>query len=228
MSMIKTNTKPLSVNPKIMLLYGAPKVGKTTMLSKLDDCLIVDTESGSNMVSGTIARCSSREELFALLQELNTREDKFKYIALDTIDNIADWADSAVCEEEGVRAVQDLPFGKGFGLVRSKVMRTIETFSELTENLIIIGHRKVAYAVTDGSTLVIPESLDLTGKTKNLIMSKCDAIGYMYRGEEGDLRVSFNSNNAIEAGSRCEHLKGEDFPFEWNSIYKESTNEVAS
>ena len=56
MSMIKTNTKPLSVNPKIMLLYGAPKVGKTTMLSKLDDCLIVDTESGSNMVSGTIAR----------------------------------------------------------------------------------------------------------------------------------------------------------------------------
>ena len=112
MSMIKTNTKPLSVNPKIMLLYGAPKVGKTTMLSKLDECLIVDTEGGSNMVSGTIAKCSSREDLFALLQELNTREDKFKYIALDTIDNIADWADFSVCKEENVSAVQDLPFGK--------------------------------------------------------------------------------------------------------------------
>ena len=42
--------KALSVNPKILLLYGAPKVGKTTMLSELDKCLILDTEDGSRMI----------------------------------------------------------------------------------------------------------------------------------------------------------------------------------
>ena len=180
------------------------------------------------MISGTIASCNSRADVIALLEELNKSKKEYKYIALDTIDNMADWAEYTVCEEEGVRAIADLPFGKGFGLVRQKVMNTIDVFSKLTKHLIIIGHRKVAYAVTDGSTLVIPESLDLTGKTKNLIMSKSDAIGYIYRGEEEDLRVSFNANNAIEAGSRCEHLKGKDFPFEWNSIYKEKADEMDS
>ena len=54
MSLIMSNRKAISSNPKIMLLYGAPKVGKTTTLSQLDDCLIVDTEKGSHMVDGTI------------------------------------------------------------------------------------------------------------------------------------------------------------------------------
>ena len=221
MSLIKTNRKAISSNPKIMLLYGAPKVGKTTTLSQLDNCLIVDTEQGSHMIDGTIAECRSRQDLISLLEELIDIKTQYKYIALDTIDNIADWAEYSVCEEENVRAVQDLPFGKGFGLVRQKVMNTIDAFSRITDHLIIIGHRKVAYAVADGSNLVVPESLDLTGKTKNLIMSKCDAIGYVYR-DEDDLRVSFKANDAVEAGSRCPHLKGQDVKFEWSNIYKEN------
>ena len=40
-------------------------------------------------------------------------------------------------------------------------------------------------------------------------MAACDAIGYMYRDEEDQLMVSFKSKQAIEAGSRCNHLKGE-------------------
>ena len=223
MSMIMSNRKVISTDPKIMLLYGAPKVGKTTVLSGLEGCLIVDTEQGSNMISGTIAQCSSREDLITLLEELIDAEENYKYIALDTIDNVADWAEYSVCKEENVSAVQDLPFGKGFGLVRQKVMNTIDAFAKVTDHLIIIGHRKVAYSVADGSNIVIPESLDLTGKTKNLIMSKCDAIGYVYR-DEDDLRVSFKANDAIEAGSRCPHLKGNDVPFLWDEIYKGDTN----
>ena len=105
-------------------------------------------------------------------------------------------------------------------MVREKVVQTVEAFRNVTEHLIIIGHRKVAYAVTDGSTIVIPESLDLTGKLKNVIMSGADAIGYVYRNED-ELMVSFKANDAIEAGSRCPHLKGKEMKFEWKNIYKE-------
>ena len=34
-------------DPLIMLFYGPPKVGKTTVLSQLDDCLIIDLEDGT-------------------------------------------------------------------------------------------------------------------------------------------------------------------------------------
>ena len=52
-------------------------------------------------------------------------------------------------------------------------------------------------------------------------MSSCDAIGYVYRNDKEDLMVSFKANEAIEAGSRCAHLKGKEVKFEWKNIYKE-------
>jgi hypothetical protein len=106
-------------------------------------------------------------------------------------------------------------------MVRDKVTKTIQHFKEVTDHLIIIGHRKVAYAVTEGNPIVIPESIDLTGKLKNVVMAACDAIGYVYRDDEEKLMVSFKANEAIEAGSRCKHLKGKNVKFEWKNIYKE-------
>ena len=50
MKLKKEKRKAVSINPSTLLLYGAPKVGNTTMLSQLDDCLIIDTEKGSHMV----------------------------------------------------------------------------------------------------------------------------------------------------------------------------------
>ena len=218
----KIKRKVVSINPSSLLLYGAPKVGKTSMLSSLDDCLIIDTEKGARMIEGYIQEVNSRDELINTLIDIKDSKDvSYKYIAIDTIDKVAEWAERRVCEEEGVKSIADLAFGKGYGLVREKVTKTVSAFKEVAEHLIIIGHRKVAYAVTEGNPIVVPESLDLTGKLKNVIMSSCDAIGYVYRNDKEQLMVSFKANEAIEAGSRCAHLKGKEVKFEWKNIYKE-------
>ena len=39
MALKKVKRKAVSQNPKIMLLYGAPKVGKTTALSQLNELI---------------------------------------------------------------------------------------------------------------------------------------------------------------------------------------------
>jgi len=222
MKISKERRLAVSTNPGIMLLYGAPKVGKTSMLSKLDDCLIIDTERGARMVDGTILEVGNRDGLVDILKSLKgEKAPTFKYIAIDTIDKVAEWAEHTVCAEENVTSIADLAFGKGYGMVREKVINTIDAFNLLCEHLIVIGHRKVAYAVTEGNQIVIPESLDLTGKLKNVVMSTCDAIGYVYREEDDTLMVSFKANNAIEAGSRSPHLKGKVVKFEWKNIYKE-------
>ena len=220
MALKKVKRKAVSNNPKTMLLYGAPKVGKTTALSKLDDCLIIDTEGGANMIEGYVESVKNRAELIALLKEAQEGHE-YKYVAIDTIDRIATWADKAVCEEESVSAVQDLPFGKGFGLVREKVLNTIHFLKEIFPHVIIIGHRKWARAIVDGKAMVEPESLDLTGKLKNMLMADCDAIGYVYRDDENKkLMVSFQANEALEAGSRSPHLRGKEMELNWKLIYK--------
>ena len=222
MTLKKVKRKAISQNPKTMLLYGAPKVGKTTALSELDDCLIIDTEGGADMIEGYVETVKNRGDLIELLKSAQEGHD-YKYAAIDTIDKVALWAEKAVCEEENVSSIQDLAFGKGFGLVREKVLNTVQILKEIFPHVIIIGHRKWARAVVDSKAIVEPESLDLTGKLKNMLMADCDAIGYVYRDDEkGNLMVSFKANEALEAGSRSPHLKGKDMKLTWNNIYKES------
>ena len=211
--------KAVSQNPSTLLIYGPPKIGKTTMLSRLDKCLIIDTESGSNMVEGHILNANNRKELIDILKQAREGHE-FKYIAIDTIDKVVQWAEEAVCIENSVQALADLPFGKGWGLARDKVMNTIHAFRDVCDHLIIVGHRKTAKAVIEGQGLVEPESLDITGRLKNMIMSDSDAIGYIYRDEDEQLMISFKPNDSLEAGSRSAHLRGQVLPFDWTKIYK--------
>ena len=180
MALKKTKRKPLAVNPKILLLYGPPKVGKTTVLSQLNDCLVIDTEEGSHMLEGYFTK-----------------------------EVVSEWQ---------VDDIADLPYGKGYGMVRERTMNNIRKLQSLCPQTIIVGHRKTAAAV-DNSTAVDPETLDLSGKLRNQIMAQSDAIGYMFRDDEDKLMVSFKAAHAVEAGSRCEHLKGKVFPFDWKKIY---------
>jgi stage III sporulation protein SpoIIIAA len=223
MALKKVKRKAISENPKVMLLYGAPKVGKTTALSQLEDCLIIDTEQGANMLNGYIEQVNTREDLIVLLKEASDGHD-YKYVAIDTIDKVAEWAEEAVCREEQVSAIQDLAYGKGFGMVRERVLNTIKAVKNIFPHVIIIGHRKWARAVVDSKAIVEPESLDLTGKLKNMLMADCDAIGYVYRDDEkGNLMVSFKANEALEAGSRSPHLRGKEIKLNWKEIYKEES-----
>ena len=197
MALKKVKRKAVSNNPKSLLLYGAPKVGKTTALSQLKDCLIIDTEGGANMIEGFIESVKNRGELINLLKEAQEGHE-FKYVAIDTIDKIAVWAEKAVCEEENVSAVQDLAFGKGFALVREKVLNTVQFLKEIFPHVILVGHRKWARLMADS-----------------------DAIGYVFRDEEKNkLMVTFKSNEALEAGSRSPHLRGKEIELKWNLIYK--------
>ena len=220
MALKKVKRKAISENPKKLLLYGAPKVGKTTALSQLKDCLIIDTEQGANMIEGYVESVNSREELITLLKEAQQGHE-YSYAAIDTIDKIAEWAEKAVCKDENVANIADLAYGKGFGMVREKVLNTVHFLKEIFPHVIIIGHRKWARAIVDSKAIVEPESLDLTGKLKNMLMADCDAIGYVYRDEDKKkLMVTFKSNEALEAGSRSPHLKGKDIELKWNLIYK--------
>ena len=183
-----------------------------------DDDGIVASEFGGKAKFGESEYTIDLTELIDILKQAREGHE-VTYIAIDTIDKVVQWAEEAVCVENSVQALADLPFGKGWGLARDKVMNTIHAFKDVCDHLIIVGHRKTAKAVVEGQATVEPESLDITGRLKNMIMSDSDAIGYIYRDEEENLMISFKSNDALEAGSRSPHLRGQVLPFDWNKIY---------
>ena len=226
--LIEVREAPRSENPGLLLLYGAKKAGKTTKLGELDNCLIIDTENGANFISGHIASINSlaeTRELCNFLFEQKKKGKTYNYIAIDTLNKVVEWIEESIVTEYNdnnsakIEYFGDLAFGKGHGMVRNKVDKLIETFRALSNVVILVGHNKLASALSENSTLVDPASLDLTGKLKNMIMAKCDSIGFVFRNDENELQISFQANNALEAGSRSPHLKGQVIPFDWSNIF---------
>jgi hypothetical protein len=218
---LPTTRQPASrKSPRLLTIFGQSKVGKTTTLADLDNCLIIDTEQGTEMVEAMKVGANNLQDFMAVLKAIKAKEEKYDYLALDTIDNIVLWMEEFVCKSEGVKTIGDLDFGKGYAMVRDNVMKILGQLKPLAaKGVILVGHRKKTLIANETDIKVNTSSLDLSGKLKNFIMADSDAIGYVFRDAEGALKVSFMADDETEAGARCVHLRGQVVDFDWSNIF---------
>lgn len=74
-----------TTNPKNLIMFGLPKVGKTTVLSALPKCLIVDMERGSDYVEAFSVKARTYADLFEIAKLIRQSPDQFDFVALDTV-----------------------------------------------------------------------------------------------------------------------------------------------
>ena len=230
MELPKSKVGAVRKSPKNMVIYGPPKIGKTTALSQLDNCLIIDLEEGSDMVEALKIKVTNLIELAEVGKKIMQNKKPYKYVAVDTVTKLEEW-----CETEGKKIYKDTPMGKNFDkdnkgisvlslpngagylYLRIAFKRWIDRLNKLADHVILVGHLKDKMLDKKGKE-VSSKDLDLTGKIKQITCANADAIGYIYR--EGDnTMISFNSMNDITAGSRCDHLKGQDMKLDWTQIF---------
>lgn len=226
----KQVVKAARKSPKNMIIYGPPKIGKTTALSQLENCLIIDLEDGSDMVDALKIKVNSLAELAKVGQAIISEGKPYKYIAIDTITQLEVW-----CEEEAKTMYQATPMGKNFDqqnkgvsvltlpqgagylYLRKAFMKWFFRLSKLADHVIFVGHLKDKYLTKNGKE-VKANDLSLSGKLREITCANADAIGLVYRGQE-TTKISFDSTNDDTAGSRCEHLRGLDAELDWSKIF---------
>lgn len=220
MELPSKKTKAVIQDPKFLLLYGSPKAGKTSTLAKLDNCLIIDTEQGTDYVEALKVNINSLTAYTTMSKAFAATDVKYDYIALDTIDNLATWVEQYVCKQNNVATIGDMEYGKGFALVREAVIKAIMKLQEFaSKGIIVVGHTKTNTIIDEDHNKVINmNELNLTGKLKNELMANADAIGFVFR-EEGKLKISFKSGEVATTGSRCHHLADQILEFNWKNIY---------
>jgi hypothetical protein len=114
---LPTEVTPASrINAKNLLLFGLPKSGKTTSLTGLKNCLVVDTEEGSDFVAltkiappkhfGPVAKMKWLKDLAATIRKAGCPYD---YVVIDTLTQIDEWA-----EWSGTKKYMDSIAGKKF------------------------------------------------------------------------------------------------------------------
>ena len=76
--MVTLPTKPIPAetqDPKNLIIFGLPKVGKTTVLSTLENNLILDFENGSDYVDALKIKIASLKDLKETIKAIEDAEN---------------------------------------------------------------------------------------------------------------------------------------------------------
>jgi len=215
------------VNPKQLLLYGNPKVGKSTALAALDNCLIIDVENGTNFLDAlkiNVLELAKKEEksplavvkgIINLIRAHNKENGGFlyKFIAMDTVSELENivlplannlYKNTSMGKNWQGDDVTLLPNGAGFRFSRLALAMVINELEDICETLIIIGHMKDKLIGKAGEEMN-ERGLALTGQMARIVASKVDAVGYIYR-KDNQTIVDFTATETMVCGGRCDHL----------------------
>lgn len=218
----KEKSKPKVQNPRFLILFGKPKSGKTTLVSKLDNCLIIDLEGGSEFLEALSVQARSVTDLGniagAIRTEIQEKGNKpYKYIAIDNASRLEEmcmsyavqlYKQTPMGKSYNGSDVRTLPNGSGYLYLQQAVRKVIDMFRGLCDNFILIGHLKDKMINKDGEELS-EMSLDLVGKLANIICGEADAVGYVYR-KKNKTRVSFEGGDNSVREARAPHLRGQN------------------
>lgn len=242
---LPTNKIPAETqDPKYLILFGLPKVGKTTVLSTLDNNLILDFENGSTYVDALKIKIDSLQTLKETIKAIKEAGRPYKYITIDTITAVEEMAkpvalnlykNSPVYSDRyaNVTDITRLPNGSGYTFLRQAVEAIVDLIASATDNIIICGHVRDA-SLNDNLDGTVKD-LDLTGKLKRILSARSDAIGFVHRDDDSNLCINFGQDGEILTGARPKHLANQDivvaernedgtFTSHWERIYPSLNN----
>lgn len=235
----KKPIKAISKSPANLVIFSKIKVGKTSNLLQLPKSLLIDLEKGSSYFDGVKLVASNVSDILKigkmiLAEKAETGQNPYDYLILDTLsglermcENYAEtlysrkaigksWfkkdATGAYTKDSGkvqYGNILNMPNGAGYAFLREAMTNIIEYVKTLAPRVIFTCHLKSVLTDKGGAEFNSSE-IDLVGKTKNIISSQSDAIGYLYRSTDNQNILSFLTTDAITCGARPVHLRNKE------------------
>lgn len=234
--------KAESHSPRNLIIFSKPKVGKSTLLAELDNCLLLDLEGGTDYLDALKVKATSIPEINEIGKAILDAGKPYKYIAIDTITALEEmclpYAEKLYSETpmgknwftEGktkYRSILNMPQGAGYPWLRIAFTKVVDYIKTWAPHIILVGHLKDNMLNKDGAEFNSMD-LNLTGKLKLIASSNSDAIGYLYR--KGDQNIlTFKTSDEVACGARPPHLRNaeiviselteEGLKTHWDKIY---------
>lgn len=136
----KPTKKVTALSAYSILLYGDPKVGKSTLASQFPDALFLATEAGLNALEVFQVPVDSWDKFLNAMAEIAGGHHTFKTIVVDTVGNLFKFCSDYICKKNGIKHESELEWGKGWQMVRDEFLRVITKLTLLPYGVVFIGH----------------------------------------------------------------------------------------
>ena len=170
----------------------------------------------------------------------------YDYVAIDTFKQVDEWAEFSATykymnsitgqefkrdksgqmlnpDDPDYETVHNIPNGYGYRLSRQEMIDIYELTKDLGRICTIyvchVSDKSVVSKISNQE--VVTRDISLTGKVKDIVGRRVDAIGYVYN-QEGTTMISFKGNEEKIGGIRARHIVGYDGPLLWDRIFIKS------
>lgn len=220
-------------SPRNLVIFSKPKAGKTSAFAKLPNALILDLESGTDLLAAIKIKASSVEEIKAIGEQIKAEGYPYDYIIIDTMTRLEEicvpYAEILYSktsmgknwfkkDENGNYAadsgkaiygnILNMPQGSGYAYLREGLTKVVEYIKTWAPRMIQACHLKEILLDKEGVEFNAMD-LDLTGKIKRIISSQSDGIGYLYRKGNKNI-LSFKTSDQVSCGARPDHLRNKE------------------
>lgn len=198
---------------KYILIYGKPKVGKTTLASHFPKNLLVAFEKGYNAIDGVKAVDINRWADFKLvLRQLEKPDARAMYdtVTIDTTTIAYEMCEQFICAQNGVQSVADIPWGQGYSATKKEFENCLRKITMLGYGLVLISHIEIRKEKIDDDherEILAPSMPKRCYEVVNQIV---DIIGYIATEwqEDGSSErwLYTRQTPTVMAGSRFKYL----------------------
>lgn len=203
---------------RLWLIYGRPKVGKTTFTATWNKPLILDLENGANDIECNRVRPRTLKELKDALTMPELKD--YNTVVIDSLDIIYSLMERNTISilnkqlKTNYNYIGSFPMGAGWAhtknSMKSWVFEYIIPIMQDDKNVIFIAHEKSEVVKRQGKEDETKYGISLPGQTGTLITSLCDAIGRVHIKNSKHM-ISFSPAHDL-GGSRIKALAGKDIP----------------
>lgn len=234
MGVIKITRGPID-SAKRVVVYGVEGIGKSTLVSKFPNPVVLDTEDGTRHLDVARAAVGEWQSLLLAVKELVVDPQGFQTVVIDS----ADWAEKLLIEwmlsQSGKRSIEDYGFGKGYTMLQEHWSRFLDSCDALVGrgiNVVFVAHSTVKRVSppdqTDGYDRY---EMKLTKQVSPLLREWCDMLLFAtYKTklvEGGDGRLKATGKQRVLYAERgpawdAKNRFGlpEEMPLDWSSLSK--------
>lgn len=139
MSLLTTVKTGKIKKPFHIVVYGTPKVGKTTFAADSEAPIFLDIEEGSGELNVNRIHPKNFDEALSIIKELSSTNHAYKTLVIDSLDALETMCFQGVAKANGVSDVGEIGFGKGYAQALARWNELYDLLKILNAKMNIIG-----------------------------------------------------------------------------------------